>query len=271
MSLFSNITVGQYIPGNSIVHRLDPRTKLLAMPLIVAAIMTANQPLGYLFAAIPVLLAMLTARIPLKVFWRGMRILWLILVISLILQALSYPGEEIWRWKMLSISREGLEQGAKMIFRLGLLILSTMLLTMTTTPVNLTGAMERLLAPLKKLGIPAHELAMMMTIALRFVPTLLEEAEAITKSQQARGGSIASGKFNQRLKASIALLVPLLASSLRRADELATAMEARCYRGDNGRTRLRQFKYQTIDYVVLLLLFITFIMVLANNIMYTGT
>lgn len=271
MSLFSNITVGQYIPGNSLVHRLDPRAKLLAMPLLVAAVLTANRPLGYLVAALPVLLAVLTASIPLRFFWRGMRFLWVILVISLILQALSYPGEELWRWKIFSVSREGLMLGAKMIFRLGILILSAMLLTMTTTPVNLTGAMEKLLSPLKKIGVPAHELAMMMTIALRFVPTLLEEAEAITKSQQARGGSITSGRFSQRLRASVALLVPLLAGSLRRAEELATAMEARCYRGDVGRTRLKQFKYQAIDYGVLIFLAMTFIVVLANHIMYTVT
>lgn len=265
MSLFSNITVGQYYPGNSFIHRMDPRAKLLSMPLLIAAILLADKPLGYLVAALPVLLALASAGVPLRVFWRGMRFLWVILLISLILQAITYPGEVLWQWKLISVSREGLLLGARLIFRLGLLIFATMLLTMTTTPVNLTGALERLLAPFKRIGLPAHEIAMMMTIALRFVPTLLEEAESIMKSQQARGGSIVSGKLGQRINASVALLVPLLAGSLRRADELAVAMEARGYRGDVGRTRLKQFHYCNSDYLVLGLLAVVLGVVLFNR------
>lgn len=251
MSLFSNITIGQYYPGNSIIHRLDPRTKLIAVPLLVVGVLLANSPISYLAGGLPILLALVIAKIPLISFWRGMKFLWVLLLISLVLQLVSYPGEVMWQWGIISISREGLTMGVRLVYRLSLLVLAAMLLTMTTTPVNLTGALERLLQPFKRFGLPAHELAMMMTIALRFVPTLLEEAEAVTKAQQARGGSLSTGTISQRLKASVALLVPLLAGSLRRADELAIAMEARCYRGDYQRTRLKQFHYRPLDYLVL--------------------
>ncbi len=255
MSFFSNITVGQYYPGNSLVHRLDPRAKLLAMPLIMAGVLLAQGPVGYLAAGLPILFGYAMAKVPLTALWRGMRFLWIFLIISLVLQAVTYPGETLWEWGIITVSREGLSLGLRLIYRLVLLVLAAMLLTMTTTPVNLTGAMEKLLQPLKRLGVPVHELAMMMTIALRFVPTLLEEAEVVMKAQQARGGSLTTGSLEKRLGATIALLVPLLAGSLRRAEELAIAMEARCYRGDNGRTRLKQFQYRYLDFLVLLILF----------------
>lgn len=261
MSFFSNITIGQYYPGHSIVHNLDPRAKLLVVPLIAAAALMANGTLGYLAAALPVITALVVAKIPLRALLRGMKFLWIILTISFILHAISHPGETIWEWTIFIVTREGLMNGFKLVYRLTLLVVTGMLLTMTTTPVNLTGGLERLLGPFKRIGIPAHELAMMMTIALRFVPTLLEEAETITKAQQARGGSIASGSFSQRIKASIALLVPLLAGSLRRAEELATAMEARCYRGDIRRSSLKQFKYCVVDYVVFLIALTTLVTV----------
>ncbi|SHK19967.1 energy-coupling factor transporter transmembrane component T family protein [Desulforamulus aeronauticus] len=261
MSFFSNITVGQYYPGNSLVHRLDPRAKLLAMPLIMAGVLLAQGPVGYLAAGLPILFGYAMAKVPLAALWRGMRFLWIFLIISLILQAVTYPGETLWEWGIISVSREGLLLGLRLIYRLVLLVLAAMLLTMTTTPVNLTGAMEKLLQPLKRLGVPVHELAMMMTIALRFVPTLLEEAEVVMKAQQARGGSLTTGSLEKRLGAAVALLVPLLAGSLRRADELAIAMEARCYRGDNGRTRLKQFQYRYLDFLILLILFASTILV----------
>ncbi|MDO7788893.1 energy-coupling factor transporter transmembrane component T family protein [Desulforamulus aquiferis] len=261
MSLFSNITIGQYYPGNSLVHRLDPRAKLLTVPIIAAAALLSNGMVGYLTVAIPVIIALLIAQIPLGAFLRGMKFLWIILTISFVLHAISHPGEIIWEWSLFTVTREGLINGLRLIYRLTLLIVTGMLLTMTTTPVNLTGGLERLLTPFKKVGIPAHELAMMMTIALRFVPTLLEEAEAITRAQQARGGSITTGSFSSRVRASVALLVPMLAGSLRRAEELATAMEARCYRGDVKRTSLKQFTYTSRDYTVFILAISTLIIV----------
>lgn len=252
MSFFSNITLGQYYPGNSFIHRLDPRAKLLAMPLIMAGILLAQGPIGYTVASLPPIVGYALAQVPLSALWRGMRLLWFFLIFSLVLQALTYPGEPLWEWGIITISREGLLLGLRLIYRLALLVLTAMLLTTTTTPVNLTGAMERLLKPLKRLGVPVHELAMMMTIALRFVPTLLEEAEVVMKAQQARGGSFTSGSVEKRVRAATALLVPLLAGSLRRAEELAIAMEARCYRGDNGRTKLKQFQYNYQDYATLI-------------------
>lgn len=265
MSLFSNITVGQYYPGNSLLHRLDPRAKLLAMPLIMAGVLLAQGPIGYLVASIPILMGFALAKVPITALWRGMRFLWIFLIISLILQAVTYPGETLWEWGIITISREGLFLGLRLIYRLVLLVLAAMLLTTTTTPVNLTGALEKLLNPLKRLGVPVHELSMMMTIALRFVPTLLEEAEVVMKAQQARGGSLTTGSLERRLRASIALLVPLLAGSLRRAEELATAMEARCYRGDNGRTRLKQFQYRYLDFITLVCLLTTTIIVVLER------
>lgn len=252
MSFFSNITLGQYYPGHSPLHRLDPRAKLLAMPLIIAGVLLAQGPIGYLIASLPLIFGYAVAKVPLTTLWRGMRFLWIFLFISLVIQSITYPGEPLWEWGIISISREGLLLGLRLIYRLALLVLAAMLLTTTTTPVNLTGAMEKLLKPLKRIGVPVHELAMMMTIALRFVPTLLEEAEVVMKAQQARGGSFTTGSWEKRLKAATALLVPLLAGSLRRAEELAIAMEARCYRGDNGRTRLNQYQYCYLDYVTLI-------------------
>ncbi|ABO48796.1 cobalt transport protein [Desulforamulus reducens MI-1] len=265
MFLFSNITVGQYYPTKSIIHHMDPRAKLLAMPLIIAAVLLANHRLGYLITATMVFLAVALARVPMVSFLRGMKFLWLFLLISLILQTLTYPGEVLWQWGFLAVSREGLLLGLKLAYQLTLLILTAMLLTMTTTPVNLTGALEKLFQPFKPLGLPAHELAMMMAIALRFIPTLLEEAEAIMKAQQARGGSIAAGKLGPRLKAAVALLVPLLAGSLRRADELALAMEARCYRGDQGRTKLKQYQYKMMDFLILIVVAVITAMVILNR------
>ncbi|MCL5780696.1 MAG: energy-coupling factor transporter transmembrane protein EcfT [Firmicutes bacterium] len=265
LSLFYNITIGQYYPGDSLLHRMDPRAKILAMPLVMASVLLAGGPVGYLAAGIPVLLALALAGIPLGTYWRGMKLLWVVLLISLVLQSLTYPGEALWQWGMIHVSREGFTLGMQLFYRLSLLILSVMIVTMTTTPVNLTAAMERLLQPFKRFGLPTHELAMMMTIALRFVPSLLEEAEAIIKAQQARGGSISTGSLNRRLQASVALLVPLLAGSLRRADELAVAMEARCYRGDTGRTQLKQFKYRLPDIIVLGVLLTSAIAVAATR------
>ncbi|SHE80197.1 energy-coupling factor transport system permease protein [Desulforamulus putei DSM 12395] len=265
MSLFSNITLGQYYPGASLLHRMDPRAKILALPLVMIMVLLADGTAGFIMSGIPVLLALLLAGIPPGTYWRGLKPLWAILLIGLAIQSLTYPGEKLWQWGMLSVSREGFILGMKLSYRLSLLILSTMLLTMTTTPMNLTAALEKLLQPLKKFGVPAHELAMMMTIALRFVPTLLEEAEAVMKAQQARGGSVSTGNLNQRLRASVALLVPLLAGSIRRADELAMAMEARGYRGDTGRTRLKQFKYRPVDIIVLTVLIALTIVVAADR------
>ncbi|WP_003544666.1 energy-coupling factor transporter transmembrane component T family protein [Desulfotomaculum nigrificans] len=253
MSLFSNAVIGQYYPGDSLVHRLDPRAKLLAIPLMVAATMLADNPTGYLVAAVPVLLLTVLAQIPPRVLWQGMKFLWVILLISLVLQVMSYPGESLWQWGIISISREGLAAAGKLMYRLILLILAAMLLTMTTTPVNLTGGLEKLLQPFKRIGLPAHELAMMMTIALRFVPTLLQEAEIVRQAQQARGGSLTTGNLQQRMRAAVALMVPLLAGSLKRADELAVAMEARCYRGDYRRTKMRQFKFSGHDYMAIII------------------
>ncbi|WP_333871704.1 energy-coupling factor transporter transmembrane component T [Desulforamulus putei] len=265
MSLFSNITIGQYYPGNSFLHRMDPRTKILALPLLIIMALLADTPAGYIMSGGPVVLALLSAGIPPANYWQGLRPLWVILLLGLVIQCLTVPGEKLWQWGILSISREGLSLGLTLFYRLSLLIISTLLLTMTTTPMNLTTALENLLQPFKQFGVPAHELALMMTIALRFIPTLLEEAEAVMKAQQARGGSLRSGSLPQRLQALMGLLVPLLASSIRRADELATAMEARGYRGDIKRTRLKQLQYRPADIAVLAALLVLTVTIAAER------
>ncbi|GAB6158670.1 energy-coupling factor transporter transmembrane protein EcfT [Desulfotomaculum varum] len=251
MSLFSNISMGQYYPGSSFLHRMDPRAKILALPLLIIMGLLADSPAGYVMAGGPVMLALLSAGIPPGHFWQGLRPLWIILAIGLVIQCLTVPGEKLWQWGFVSVSREGLGLGLVLFYRLSLIIISTMLLTMTTTPLNLTTALEKLLQPLKRVGVPAHELALMMTIALRFIPILLDEATLIMKAQQARGGSLRSGSLPQRLQALVAFLVPLLAGSIRRADELAIAMEARGYRGDIQRTRLKQLQYRPSDIAAL--------------------
>ncbi|CCO07829.1 energy-coupling factor transporter transmembrane component T family protein [Desulforamulus hydrothermalis] len=263
MSLFSHISIGQYYPGSSFLHRMDPRAKILALPLLIIMGLLADGPAGYIMAGGPVVLALLAAGIPPGHFWQGLRPLWIILLIGLVIQGLTVPGAKLWQWGFISVSREGLSLGLLLFYRLSLIIISTMLLTMTTTPLNLTSALEKLLQPFKKAGVPAHELALMMTIALRFIPTLLDEATLILKAQQARGGSLKRGSLTQRLQALVAFLVPLLAGSLRRADELATAMEARCYRGDIQRTRLKQLRYRPADIAALAGLFVLTVAVAA--------
>ena len=233
--MLTDITLGQYFPGNSFIHKLDPRTKLLATLIYIIAIFFAVTPLAYgiltAFAAVVILIS----RVPWMLF--------------------TAPGEHIvFTWKFLSVTAEGIDMGVKMAVRLILLLLFSSVLTFTTSPIVLTDGIENLLRPFKKLGVPAHELAMMMTIALRFIPTLLDETDRIMKAQTSRGADFASGNIFQRMKNMLPLLVPLFISAFRRADELAVAMEARCYRGGEGRTRMHELVYAGRDYLAFALI-----------------
>ncbi len=245
--MLNDITLGQYVPGKSPVHRLDPRTKILGATVFVAVLFAAKGIPGYLAVTVFALLAVVLAAIPLSYLLRGLRPLLFLLALTVVLQVFLTPGTPIWHWGPLVATREGLVQGIFLSYRLVLLVFVTSLLTLTTSPIALTDGLERLLNPFKRFGVPAHELAMMMTIALRFIPTLLEEADKIMKAQMARGADFESGNPIQRARGLVPLLVPLFVGAFRRADELAMAMESRCYRGGEGRTRLKQLRFSRVD------------------------
>lgn len=257
--MLSQQVIGQYVPGNSIMHRLDPRAKIIAACLLALEGMLAVRWPEFVLTALPVLLGLLLAKLPLRLYWRGMRWLWIIFTITAVLQAFTIPGRPLWSFGAFAITVEGLVSAGELLFRLVVLMLTAMLLTMTTSPINLNVGIERLLTPLARVGVPAHELAMMITIALRFVPTLFEEAETVIKAQQARGSSLYGGQLATRIKAVVPLMVPLLAGALRRAEELATAMEARCYRIGANRTRMNALKMSAKDYGIIVVLSISFL------------
>ncbi|MDO4739342.1 MAG: energy-coupling factor transporter transmembrane protein EcfT [Eubacteriales bacterium] len=242
--MLKNITLGQYFPGDTFIHRLDSRTKLLATVALIVAVFLAQGVLSYALLFAFVLACIKLSNVGMKFIWKGLKPILFIVVITFVLNIFFTPGEVmLLEWKFIHISQNGLITAARMALRLVLLVMSTQILTLTTSPISLTDGMERLLKPLARIGFPAHELAMMMSIALRFIPTLLEETDKIMKAQKSRGADFESGNLIQRAKAMLPLLVPLFLSAFRRADELALAMEARCYRGGNGRTRMKQMHY----------------------------
>lgn len=246
--MFKDITIGQYIPGNSLIHRLDPRTKIISSIVFIIILFIAESFWEYAFLAAFTFLLIFISRVPIKFILKGIKPLLIIIIFTLVLHAFLNTGTVIWQWGPFMLTYEGIKLGLLMAARLILLVIATSLLTLTTSPIALTDGIERLLNPFRKIGIPAHELAMMMTIALRFIPTLMEEAEKIMKAQMARGADFESGNLIQRGKNMIPLLVPLFINAFRRADELAMAMEARCYRGGENRTRLRQLQITSLDY-----------------------
>jgi len=246
-----DITLGQYFPGNSIIHRMDPRTKLLLTVLYIIALFVAKFLVSY-----AVLLAVLAVWISIskvkpKAILRGMKPILFILVFTGLLNIFYTPGNVLVHLGFLKITSEGLWSAFFMVLRIMMLISCTFLLTYTTSPIMLTDGLERLLNPLKKIRVPVHELSMMMSIALRFIPTLIEETDKIMSAQKARGADFETGGLLDKAKALVPLLVPLFISSFRRADELAVAMECRCYHGGEGRTRLRQLQFRSFDYAAL--------------------
>ena len=245
--MIGNITLGQYFPGQSFLHLLDPRTKILATLLFISGIFLAENYLSYGLIATFVLLTIVVSEIPAKLIVRSLKPLWIIIIFTLGIHIFTTPGEVIYGYSFMTITWEGLRQGILMTTRLVFLIVMSSLLTFTTSPIVLTDGIERLLNPFRRFGLPAHELAMMMTIALRFIPTLLEETDRIMKAQMARGAEFSSGNLFKRAKSMVPLLVPLFISAFRRADELATAMEARCYRGGESRTRMKELRFSSRD------------------------
>ena len=246
--MLKDITLGQYFPGNSIIHRLDPRTKLLFLVVYIAALFVAASWISYGLMLSFLIFVIAVSKIPVKSILRGMKPLVFILAFTAILNIFFTGGKtvlvEFWG---LSITKEGIIRAVFMISRIMMLITGTFLLTYTTSPIALTDGLESLLGPLKKIHLPVHELSMMMCIALRFIPTLIEETDKIMSAQKARGADFESGNLIQRVKALIPILIPLFVSAFRRADELATAMECRCYHGGEGRTKMKLLRYKRCD------------------------
>lgn len=254
--MLRDITLGQYYPGNSIIHRLDPRVKIIGVFIYIVQLFLIKDFIGYLAVIIFLTTLIILSGIKPKFIFKGLRPLILIIFLTLILNVFMTPGHIVWQYGFIKITKEGLLTALFMGLRLVLLIIGSSLLTLSTKPINLTDGIEKLLNPLKKIKVPAHELAMMMTIALRFIPTLLEETDKIMKAQMARGADFESGNIFRRAKSLTPLLVPLFVSAFRRADELAMAMEARCYRGGEKRTRMKEMRFHFRDYVAFFLLLI---------------
>lgn len=251
--MLKDITLGQFFPGDTVVHRLDPRVKLVLVLVYITALFLAHGLLAYVLLAIVLLACLYLSKIGLKAVLRGLRPVLIIILITVILNIFFIRGETIlFEWRFIVIAREGIYTAAFMASRLIMLIVCTFLLTYTTSPIALTDGLEQMLNPLKKLRLPIHELAMMMSIALRFVPTLIEETDKIMSAQKSRGADFESGGLIKRARAVIPLIIPLFISAFRRADELATAMESRCYHGGEGRTRMKVLKASGRDYAAVL-------------------
>ncbi len=251
----ANISLGQFLPGNSVVHRLDPRTKILLMVVYIVIVFIVKSLAIFLVPTALLVVMFAFARVPGSYFFSSLRPMKWLLVFMFVINLFATSGDTVlFQWRFIRFTREALEQAAFMTLRLVLLVAGTSILTLTTSPIALTDGLEKLMSPLRRLRFPAHELAMMMTIALRFIPTLLEETDRIQKAQMARGADFESGNIFQRAKSMIPVLVPLFVSAFRRADELAMAMESRCYHGGEGRTRMRELHFHWRDLIASLLL-----------------
>ena len=247
--MLKDITLGQYFPGNSFIHRLDPRTKLIVLVVYIVALFMAVNWVSYALMAAFLILCIKISTIPPKSFIRGMKPLIFILVFTGVLNLFfTTDGTVLVNFWIITITSGGLQRAVFMVVRILLLICGTFLLTYTTSPISLTDGLESLMNPLKKIKVPVHELSMMMCIALRFIPTLIEETDKIMSAQKARGADFESGTLMEKAKALIPILVPLFISAFRRADELATAMECRCYQGGAGRTKMKLLRYTQWDF-----------------------
>lgn len=249
--MLKDITLGQYFPGDTPIHRLDPRTKLILVVLYIIALFSARGWPSNILMIVATLICMSVSHISLKNIFKGLKPMMFIIALTALLNIFYTKGTPIREGWI--ITWEGIDRAAKMMLRITLLITGTFLLTYTTSPMALTDGLERLLKPLKKLKVPVHELTLMMSMALRFIPTLIEETDKIMSAQKARGADFETGSLIERAKALLPILVPLFVSAFRRADELAIAMESRCYHGGEGRTRMKQLQFLTGDYIALFL------------------
>ena len=250
--MFQHIIIGQYVPGSSLLHRMDARAKIISVFLLVVIIFFANNWVSYGILILSAICLILLSKVPLRFIYKGLKPIFLLVIITFFLHLLiNKEGELLYQFGPFSIFESGLRQGAFISIRILVIVMITSLLTLTTTPMGLTDGLENLLSPLKRFGVPAHELALMMSISLRFIPTLLQETEKILKAQMARGVDFSSGPVVERVKAVIPLLIPLFISAFKRAEDLALAMESRGYRGGEGRTKYRILQWGNIDSVIL--------------------
>lgn len=269
--MLKDITLGQFFPGNSIIHRLDPRLKIIITTAYIVILFLCHGPIPYLILCGLLFVAILLSRVGFRQVCRGLKPILILLLITTIFNVFyTTGGTVLFHWRFITITSYGLYNAFYMVLRIVLLIIGSFtLLTYTTSPIMLTDALESVLSPLKKIRVPVHELAMMMTIALRFIPTLIEETDKIMAAQKSRGADFESGGLLSRARALIPILIPLFISAFRRAEELATAMECRCYRGDVGRTRLRVLHLESLDYAALIVCALLFAAALIAN--YTTT
>ena len=263
--MLKDITLGQYFPGDTVVHRLDPRTKLLMVIVYIVALFLAKWVISYAVMLAFLVTAVALSRIRPRALFKGLKPLLFIIIFTAIINVFYTKGDVLVQFWIFKITREGLVNAGFLVLRIVMLVTGTFLLTYTTSPIALTDGLESLLSPLKAIHFPVHELALMMSIALRFIPTLIEETDKIMNAQKARGAQLDTGKMTDRVKALVPVLIPLFISAFRRADELAMAMECRCYRGGDGRTRLKVLRCEKQDYIDLAVCIACFAVILASR------
>ena len=269
--MFKDIIIGQFVPGKSPLHRMSPVSKIVFTILYIVALFLIDKPLSYAVFTLYTITLVMVSGIPVKMIVKGVKPMLWIFVFTAVINIFMTPGESVWSVPIFSftlkVTREGLVSGAIMVIRLLYLVIGTSLLTLTTSPLQLTDGIEKLLKPLRKIKVPSHEIAMMMTIALRFIPTLAEETDKIMKAQMARGADFETGNIIKRGKAMIPLLIPLFISAFRRADELATAMEARCYNGGENRTKMKESRMTVLDLYALIVFIVALTLLLVAEFM----
>lgn len=263
--MIRDITLGQYYPEQSVIHRLDARTKILGTLLYIIEVFLVNSFAGFGLVILALGILIGISRVPVRFIFKGLKAVVFIILLTFVLNLFMFDGTVLWHWKFLTVTYEGLYRSCFMALRLVLLIIGTSMLTLTTKPMELTDGLEKLLKPFNRLGLPSHEIALMMSVALRFIPTLLEETDKIMKAQQARGADFESGNLMQRVKNMIPILIPLFVGSFRIAQDLALAMEARCYHGGVGRTRMKEIVFSRRDGVTGVLLAVFLGIVIASR------
>lgn len=263
--MIRDITLGQYYPEQSVIHRLDARTKILGTLLYIIEVFLVNSFAGFGLVILALGILIGISKVPVRFIFKGLKAVVFIILLTFVLNLFMFDGTVLWHWKFLTITYEGLYRSCFMALRLILLIIGTSMLTLTTKPMELTDGLEKLLKPFNRLGLPSHEIALMMSIALRFIPTLLEETDKIMKAQQARGADFESGSLIRRVKNMIPILIPLFVGSFRIAQDLALAMEARCYHGGVGRTRMKEIVFSRRDGVAGVLLVVFLGIVIASR------
>ncbi len=264
--MFKDITIGQYLPLDSFIHKLDPRTKIISTIIYIITVFIINKFYAYVLLVIYLILCIVFSKVPLKFILKGLKPIVYLIVFTSILNLFFTSGEKlVFSFGPFNIFEEGIVRTFFLIFRLIFMIIGTSLMTLTTSPIELTDGIENLLKPFRKIGVPAHEIAMMLTIALRFIPTLMDETDKIMKAQMSRGAELDSKNIIKKAKNLIPILIPLFISSFRRADELAMAMESRCYRGGEGRTRVKKLEYVLSDYLAFIITLIYLLLCIGSR------